>query len=97
LVGGYSFYFFPVTAFFFFFFKMKQTFVGSGVKIRVGRVTGNQQLFILDYQSDLNGGLLMFLQCRRSPRHRKRVPRTSTSTETWTAVSADTDTEQNMT
>jgi hypothetical protein len=37
LVGGYSFYF----------GKMKKKIVGSGVKIRVGWVTGNQQLFFL--------------------------------------------------
>jgi hypothetical protein len=30
---------------FFFFEKNENNFVGLGVKIRVGRVTGNQQLF----------------------------------------------------
>jgi hypothetical protein len=46
LVGGYSFYFFPVLAFFCC-WKNEKNFVGSGIKIRVGRVTGNQQLFFL--------------------------------------------------
>jgi hypothetical protein len=56
LVGGYSFHFFPVLAFFFFLvgkkFKNVINFVGLGVKIRVGWVTGNQQLFFLGLMYD---------------------------------------------
>jgi hypothetical protein len=44
LVGGYS-LFFPVLAFCCC-WENEKNFVGSGVKIRVGRVTGNQQLFL---------------------------------------------------
>jgi hypothetical protein len=36
---------------FFFLWEKQKNFVGSGVKIRVGRVTGNQQLFFLGLRS----------------------------------------------
>jgi hypothetical protein len=51
LVGGYNF-FFPRACIFFVGKIKKNIFVGSGVKIRVGRVTGNQQLFFLDLMRD---------------------------------------------
>jgi hypothetical protein len=43
LVGGYSLFFLVLA----FFSGNEKNFVGSGVKIRAGRVTGNQQLFFL--------------------------------------------------
>jgi hypothetical protein len=52
LVEGYSFLlvFFPVLAFLL--LEKLKNFVGLGVKIRVGRVTGNQQLFFLGPKKD---------------------------------------------
>jgi hypothetical protein len=59
LVGGYSFFFFLLLHFFFV-GKMKKKFVGSGVKIRVGRVTGNQQLFFLGLMWPAFGRCLLY-------------------------------------